>query len=119
MSRSTILIIDDDQHWVNNIIKWLSTRYTIDIASGLNEAVRLLEQDNYVLIIISSLQTHALEIVQQRFPAKRLIVATNKPTPQEAIKMYDYGALDYFPKEFDKDVNSRTERAIKIPVGAT
>lgn len=116
MSQQRILVVDDDQPWVNNIKKRLSSHYTIDNAKDVKEANDLLEDDDYALVIANSRYTDTLEIIQKRFPAKRLIVATSKPTPQEAIKMYDFGALDYFAKEFNEDVTIRTQRAIKIPI---
>ena len=119
MNRPTILVVDDDRPWVQNIQKRLGSHYLIDTAPDLDEATKLLEKDNYILIIANSLYTKVLEVIQYRFPEKRVIVATSKPTPQEAIKMYDFGALDYFSKEFDEDVSTRTERAISIPFRAS
>ncbi len=115
MTRPTILIVDDDQSWIDNIIGRLAKDYDVDTAHDLKKMTELLDADGYVLIIASSIHTDILEIIHKQYPNKRLVVATNKPTTQEAIKMYDYGALDYFPKHLDEDVNLITQRAIRIP----
>lgn len=119
MNRPAILIIDNDQSWINNLREHLGRTYNIDVAQNSIEAMEKLSQDNYELLIVSSLEIAALENIHSLYPTKRLVVVTNKPTTQEAIKMYDYGAMDYLAKEFDQDISSKMEQVIKIPVIAS
>ncbi len=114
-----ILIIDDEPRWIE-FAKGTLSKFTIDIAPDIESALDKLERDRYDLIIASSRRLDALEAVAEQYPDKKMVVATVRPTPREAISAYRLGALDYFVKSFlSSDVVAKVSRFIKKPLNGS
>jgi DNA-binding NarL/FixJ family response regulator len=91
----------------------------VEIATNLEEALAKLKKNRYDLIIASSRRLDVLEAINEKFPEKRVVVATGQPTTREAISIYRLGALGYFAKDFRREVMSEKIReAIQKPVKA-
>jgi DNA-binding NtrC family response regulator len=114
-----ILIIDDEPRWISFAKDNLGTTFEVEVATDLEEALTKLKKDRYDLIIASSRRVDVLEAISKKFPEKRVVVATGQPTTREAISIYRLGALDYFAKDFRREVVSEKVReAIQKPVKA-
>ena len=113
--KGRILIIDDEPRWIE-FAKGALERFSIEVAPDLETALAKLEDNRYDLIIASSRRLNVLEIIAQRYPDKRTVVATVRPTTREAINAYRLGALDYFAKSFlSGDVADKVDEAIRKP----
>lgn len=111
-----ILIIDDEPGWLDFTRDDLGTTFEIEIATDLETALAKLEEDRYDLVIASSRRLDVLEAINERFPEKRVVVATGQPTTREAITVYRFGVLDYFAKDFRREVVSeKIQNAIQKP----
>lgn len=120
MMIARILIIDDEPRWINFARDNLGTTFEVEVATDLEEALAKLKKDRYDLIIASSRRLDALEAIGKEFPEKRVVVATGQPTTREAISIYRLGALDYFAKDFRREVVSdKICEAIQKPVKAS
>ena len=101
-----ILVIDDEPGWLNFARDDLGTAFEVEVATDLETALAKLKKDLYDLIIAGSGRLNVLEAITKQFPRRRLVVATGQPTTGEAITMYRLGALDYFAKDFRRQVVS-------------
>lgn len=111
-----ILIIDDEPKWITFAEDDLGTAFTVEVATDLETALAKLQADRYDLIIASSRRLDILEAIRKQYPGKRMVVVTGQPTTGEAIHMYRLGALDYFVKDFRRDVVAQKIReAIEKP----
>ena len=62
----------------------------------------------------------AKESIKKEYPQERVVVATGQETVREAIAMYRLGVLDYFVKDFRREVVSqKIHAAIQVPVKAS
>lgn len=114
-----ILIIDDEPRWIDSARCSLGTTFEVEVATDLEEALAKLKKDRYDLIVASSRRLDVLEAISKKFPAKRVVVATGQPTTREAITMYRFGVLDYFAKDFRREiVSDKVREAIQKPVKA-
>ena len=117
--QGRILIIDDEPRWIE-FAKGALDRFSIEVAQDTETALAKLEDNCYDLIIASSRCLHVLEIVAERYPDKRMVVATVRPTTREAISAYRLGALDYFAKSFlSRDVTDKVNEAIRKPTSVS
>jgi DNA-binding NtrC family response regulator len=108
-----ILAVDDEPGWLS----YLKKAFDVEIASDLDTTMALLRQKSFDLIITSSRRLDVLKSISEKYPEKRVIVATGQPTTQEAIKTYRLGALDYFPKDFRPEViSAKIHEAIQKPL---
>lgn len=115
--NTRILIIDDEPRWMEFAQDDLGMIFEVEVATDLETARTKLKNNRYALIIASSRRLDVLEAVRKEYPQKRIVVATGQPTTREAINMYRLGALDYFAKDFRRDVVSQKIRdAIAKPV---
>jgi DNA-binding NtrC family response regulator len=99
--KMRILLIDDEPRWIDFARRDLES-FEIVVAKSFEEAVAELEQDQFDLVIASSRWLKVLELIQEKFAEKRVMVTTIKPTPEEALFAYRRGAVDYIPKSFGK-----------------
>lgn len=114
-TKGRILIIDDEPRWIE-FAKGALDKFVIEVAPDLETALAKLEDNRYDLIIASSRRLNVLEVIAERYPDKRRVVATVRPTTREAISAYRLGALDYFAKSFlPDDVSDKVSEAIKKP----
>lgn len=115
--NTRILAVDDEPGWLTFTKEDLGKTFEVETASDLKTTLAMLERKSYDLVIASSSQIEVLQAITERFPDKRVVVATCQPTTREAIDTYRLGALDYFPKDFRPEVISRIiQEAIQKPV---
>ena len=115
--KARILIIDDEPKWMQFARDNLGMAFEVEVAADLATALAKLKENRYDLIIASSRRLDVLEAIRRAYPEKRMVVATGQPTTREAINMYRLGALDYFAKDFRREVVSQKIReAIQKPV---
>jgi DNA-binding NtrC family response regulator len=112
-----ILIIDDEPRWIDFASRDLGAAFKVEVATDLETARARLKKNRYDLIIASSRRLDVLQAISQEYPKKKVVVATAQPDTREAITMYRLGALDYFAKDFRREVVSEKIReAIQKPV---
>jgi DNA-binding NtrC family response regulator len=111
-----ILMIDDEPNWIEFIRGNLGPRFVVEVANDLETALAMLDKKSYKLIIASSRRLDLLKSIREQCPAARMVVATAQETTSEAINTFRLGAVDYFPKDFQRESVSNTIRnAIQIP----
>ncbi|MFN8456325.1 MAG: response regulator [Anaerolineae bacterium] len=112
-----ILALDNEPKWVAFATENLSKSFEVEVASDLKATLTLLRKKPYDLIIASPRCWAIVKAVRQKYPEKRIVVATGQPTTQEAISMYRLGALDYFPKDFRPEViSAKIREALQKPL---
>jgi DNA-binding NtrC family response regulator len=112
-----ILIIDDEPKWMQFARDDLGATFEVEVAIDLKTALAKLKENRYELIIASSRRLDVLEAIRKEYPQKRIVVATGQPTTREAISMYRLGVLDYFAKDFRREVvTQKIYEAIQKPV---
>jgi DNA-binding NtrC family response regulator len=116
--RVRVLIIDNDPGWIEFTESKLGKLFEVEVATDLETAMALLKEGRYDLIVTSSDRLNVLEILLRKYPQKRVVVATERPSVPEAIRTYRLGALDYFEKDLRQEVVSqRIQEAIRKPAG--
>jgi DNA-binding NtrC family response regulator len=95
----------------------LNWGFELEIATDLKTTLTMLESNPYDLIIASSRQQNIVKAIKEKYPEKRVVVATGQPTTREAIDTYRLGALDYFAKDFRPEVIcAKIQEAIQKPL---
>ena len=113
-----ILIVDNEPRWISFVINALET-YDIVVASDMMGALKELEDDHFELVIASSRCLDILEIIQERFSNKQVIVTTIHPTTQEALDAFRKGAARYFTKSFNtQEFLNHVNEVIVSPTGS-
>ncbi|GAB4537844.1 MAG: hypothetical protein Kow0063_25140 [Anaerolineae bacterium] len=114
-----ILIIDDEPRWLEFARDSLGAKFEVDVAIDLETILSRLKGNRYDLIIASSRHLDVLKTISEQYPAKQVLVATGQPTTSEAINIYRFGVIDYFPKDLRMEVvRGKIQEAIKKPVRA-
>lgn len=109
MSNEKILIVDDESGMRNalrEVLKRLS--YTVDTAEDAEEGLRLLEENDYSLIMSDVRMPEMdgiafLENVMNTHPEMRMIMMTAYGTIEDAVTAMKKGAMDYLLKPFSLD----------------
>jgi len=115
-----ILIIDDEPRWIDFAKSNLGTAFEVEVATDVVMTLAKLKENLYGLIIASSRRHDILKAINEKYPEKRFVVATGQPTMREAIDMYRLGALDYFAKDFRREiVSKKILEAIQKPIKAS
>ena len=102
-----ILVVDDEPLVSEVIIKCLETEhYNCHAADSTDKALRLLEQNNYSLVVSDinmpgKSGIELLSIVKKRFPDVAVIMVTAVDDRKTAIKSLHLGAYGYVIKPFD------------------
>lgn len=124
-----VLILDHRSPWTSFVAKTLSAYgYDVIERGSYGEALALLEKatrwgEGYAFIIVDPLngrpedhETKLLEVartIAKHFPSVPLIVASSRPTPDEAVLAYELGALAYITKTCDeKEFMESVKKAI-------
>lgn len=112
--KMRILLIDDEPRWIDFARRDLES-FEIVVAKNQEEALAELEQDRFHLVIASSRWLGVLEVIREKYSDKRVMVATIKPTPREALTAYRSGAVDYIPKSFaDRNLLEHVRKAVPL-----
>jgi len=94
-----ILVVDDEPRWVNFARRELS-HFEVVVVQTLSEALAELRTDEFDLIIASSRKMDVIREIVERYPNKQVMVMTTRPTMDEAVTAYEYGAALYATKSF-------------------
>ena len=104
-----ILVVDDELS-MRELLEYMLTRenYKVSCAQSGREAVSLLEQNHFDLLLcdirlgdITGLDV--LRAAKQQHPDNVVIMISAYATTETAVEAMNEGAYDYVPKPFDKD----------------
>lgn len=113
-----VLLVEDDQDLANNIVKWLSLeRYSVEVAPDGLEAIELLREIKYDLIILdwhlpemSGLEV--LKLFRSAGGTTPVLVLTGRTTLNDLETALDSGADDFIAKPFQPRELSARLRAL-------
>ncbi|HIJ75559.1 MAG TPA: response regulator [Deltaproteobacteria bacterium] len=121
MAKPKVLIVDDEQDFLETIVKRLLKRQ-VD-ATGVDsgrEAVRILQEQSFDVVILDVRMPgmdgiETLMEIKKRSPLTEVIMLTGHGSIQLGVKGMQLGAFDYVikPAEFDElleKVNQAAER---------
>lgn len=119
MTKPLILLVDDERFFRDSLAKYLSTRYRILSASNGNEAMRAINENRDINLIISDMEMpemNGIELLEKLNHDKLdipTIVLTGSATMNKASAVMRLGAYDYLTKPVDLDqLESSIKRAI-------
>jgi two-component system OmpR family response regulator len=99
--KTQILIIDNEARWIEFAKRDLEA-FEIVVAGTPQDAASELEQNDFDLVIANAWNLDILRLISERFSDRRFVVTTVRPSVDEALKAYRFGAADYFPKSFNQ-----------------
>ena len=107
-SSCRVLIADDEPVTRRSIERHLEKAgYRVLIAADGSEAMRLMEQDVYVVLLdLNMPRLNGLECLKQireRFPDTQAIVVSGEGEIQDAVTAMKFGAFEYLTKPFDPE----------------
>ena len=117
--QASILIVDDEEPIVALLTHLLSPDYRCSSARSGDEAVRLLQSQDFDIVLaeiglpgISGLEL--CRYVVEKSPATAVIIISGRVETEMTIEAMHAGAFDYVAKPFDlSQVKSTVERAAK------
>jgi len=118
-TKSSILIVDDEESICNLLFREFSVKHKCATASSGEEAKRLLDSQSFDLVLsdISMPGTSGLELcefVNTNFPDTVIIMVSGMQDIQSAITALRHGAFDYVVKPFELvQVSVAVERALR------
>ncbi len=115
-----MLVVDDETH-VRSMVGWTLERsgYEVKLASSAKEALELLEQSSYDLLLTDIVMQDMsgialLEKVHAQFPNLPVVMVTAIHDISVAIDAMRHGAYDYLLKPFEREHLLKTvERALE------
>ena len=121
MIKPKILVIDDDDaHRTAMVVMLEDEDYDVGEAASAEEALNLLSNNNYDLIITDfKMQKidgmELLKIMTDRNPLQRVIMVTGYGSIEHAVEAIHTGALNYIPKPVDpKKLKDAIKAALEI-----
>jgi len=121
MIKPNILVIDDDDAHRSAMVVMLEDEdYEVGDAASGEEALELLNNHNYDLIITDFKMKkidgmELLKIITDRNPLQRVIMVTGYGSIEHAVEAIHTGALDYIPKPVDpKKLKSAIQKSLEI-----
>ena len=107
---ATILLIDDEQGFVDTMAKRLTKRgLTVNTAYGGQEGFAILEEANSIDVVVLDVKMpgmdgiEVLKALKVSFPLVEVIMLTGHATVESAIEGMKYGAFDYMLKPCEID----------------
>ena len=111
MKDGHILLVDDEQAFLETLTKRLSKRnLDIQIALSGEAALRLLEDNSQIEVVILDVKMpgmdgiETLKEIKRHHPLKEVIMLTGHATVESAIEGMKLGAFDYLMKPCDIEV---------------
>ncbi len=106
-----ILLVEDDNDLRNMLYAFLEDHgYSIDAAEGVNAALKLMESNDYDIMLLDKNMDgidgnregglDLLRHVRSQSMSSEVIMMTGDPTVETAIEALRLGAFDYIPKPF-------------------
>jgi len=116
---ATILLIDDEQGFVDTMAKRLGKRgLTVSTAYGGQEGIKILDKDNTVDVVVLDVKMpgingiDVLKAIKSAHPLVEVIMLTGHATVESAIEGMKFGAFDYMLKPCDmEDLISKVSEA--------
>jgi signal transduction histidine kinase len=114
-----ILIVDDDEMVRRLFSTYLSERYSCVTATNFDEALSLLQKDEFALVLSDMIMPgrsgiELLREVNARFPGTAVIICSGIDRTQRVLDAVRLGAFDYLIKPCELDVLMMTvERALE------
>src|SRR5256885_513750 len=117
--ETRILIVDDDEAVRGLFYNYLSERYACATAASFDEAVALLQAQEFTLVLSDMIMPgrsgiELLREVNTRFPETAVIIISGIDRTQRVLDAVRLGAYDYLIKPCELDVLDMTvERALE------
>jgi DNA-binding NtrC family response regulator len=119
MTKSHLLLVDDDRHVLDSMAEWLRGQgYQLETAAGYADALERLRQNSFDLVLADVRLRDGdgfdlLEQCRRNWPAAQVILMTGYGSPDGAIEAIRAGAFDYITKPLiDNELLMTIERAI-------
>ncbi len=109
ISKAKILAVDDEPALCDLVARWLDREgISCDIAYGVDEALSMMEQERYDLVISDIMMPGKsgidfLDIVGDSYPATAMIMATAVDSRETAVSTLEKGAFGYIIKPFERN----------------
>ncbi|BDQ38644.1 hypothetical protein SYK_30040 [Pseudodesulfovibrio nedwellii] len=105
---ANILLVDDEQGFVDTMAKRLDNRgLTVTIAYSGQEGIDALAANHFIDVVVMDVKmpgmdgNEALKVVKSEFPLVEVIMLTGHATVESAIEGMKSGAFDYMMKPCD------------------
>jgi DNA-binding NtrC family response regulator len=119
MSKSHLLLVDDDRHVLDSMADWLRGQgYELETAAGYIDGLERLRKGSFDLVLADVRLRDGdgfdlLEQCRRNWPASQVVLMTGYGTPDGAIEAIRAGAFDYITKPLiDNELLMTIERAI-------
>lgn len=120
MNSFSFLLVDDEQEFIEALALRLRQRgYTVECAFTGAEALKRLEKDNSVDIVLLDISMPApdgmktLQKIKLKHPLIEVIMLTGHASTRSAVEALKFGAFNYLTKPCDlKDLISLSEQAV-------
>ncbi len=121
MSRTEILVVDDEQEMLESYEKILTRAgYSVKSAVSAKEALKHLQQQNNVVLMISDLKMpemngmDLMSVVKQEHPYLPIIMVTGYGTLEQGIEAVKQGVFDFIEKPISSQkLLTSVEEALK------
>ncbi len=107
---ATILLIDDEQGFVDTMAKRLGKRaLSVSVAYSGQEGIEILAKDNVIDVVILDVKMpgidgiDVLKLIKTAHPLVEVIMLTGHATVESAIEGMKFGAFDYMLKPCEID----------------
>ena len=107
---ANILLIDDEQGFVDTMAKRLGKRgYEVGVAYSGEEGLGVLEKNNRVDVVVLDVKMpgmsgiDVLKVIKSEYPLVEVVMLTGHATVENAIDGMKNGAFDYMMKPCDMD----------------
>jgi len=118
--KERILVADDEERVCQTLEEFLTLRgYLVDAASGGPEAIKLLEENVYALLLTDLMmpRMNGLELMEQAReldPDLMVVIITGFGTIETAVQALKQGAYDYVLKPFSlMEIERTVDRALE------
>lgn len=110
MNQGTVLVVEDDPTLRDVLCETLQlANYTVETAENGEDAIRSLEQNDDISLLVSDVQMQPvdghklLKSARSRYPDLPVILMTAYGTVEKAVQAMHEGAVDYLVKPFEAD----------------
>ncbi len=118
--KEKVLVVDDEERVCQTLEEFLTLRgYLVDVASGGPEALRMLRENVYALLLTDLMmpRMNGIELMEQAReldPDLMVVIITGFGTIETAVQALKQGAYDYVLKPFSlMEIERSVERALE------
>ncbi|MBI1248615.1 response regulator [bacterium] len=119
MNQAQLLLVDDDRHVLESMGSWLrEIGYGVDQAANLNQAIALLDQQSYDLVLadVRLGEEDGFDVLRHcrtNYPGLTVIMITGYGTVETGIEALRAGAFDLLTKPLiDEELEMAIQRAL-------